>query len=205
MDRRIMAAGGLLLAESFMPGTAAASAPSFDCKTAASDAEALVCGDAGLAAIDRRLADRFNAAIDEARGLDANADATIEILRAEQHGWRKSRDDCWKASDPRGCVTDAYLRREAELVGSWFLEEPIMEMAYYCGGNYADEVVAMVFDTELPAARIEYGEVIDVATLVHTMSGSRYDGTFGRWIWIKGDEATFVWSDGDEQHCESAE
>jgi uncharacterized protein len=103
--------------------------PSFDCAKAESAAETLVCEDAGLAALDRLVADRYAAAFSVAGGLDAGAQQAVDELRAYQRGWIKGRDDCWKASDLRAsdlgaCVEAAYLRREGELVAQWLLEEP---------------------------------------------------------------------------------
>lgn len=77
-------------------------------------------------------------------------------------------------------------------------------MAYWtCGGNPANEVVTYFFDTTLPSARFERGDTIDTGSLVPTESGSKYEGSFGRYILIKGDEATYRESDpdGSEYQC----
>jgi len=37
------------------------------------------------------------------------------VLKAEQHGWIKGRNDCWKEADKRKCVEESYRRRIAEL------------------------------------------------------------------------------------------
>lgn len=183
-------------------GTAAAQeTPSFDCARAASSAEELVCSDAGLAALDRRVAERY-AAAQEAAGEGAAGDE----LRAYQRGWIKGRDECWKAADPRACVEAAYLRREAELVTQWMLEEPTGTAVWTCDGNAANEVVTTFFDTELPSLRFERGDSVDTGTLTRTASGSKYEGSFGRSIWMKGDEATYREPDpdGSELTCKLA-
>jgi membrane-bound inhibitor of C-type lysozyme len=65
-------------------------------------------------------------------------------------------------------------------------------MAFWsCDGNPANEVVTYFFDTELPSVRFERGDRVDAGSLVETASGSRYEGSFGRSIWIKGEEATY--------------
>jgi membrane-bound inhibitor of C-type lysozyme len=38
---------------------------------------------------------------------------------------------------------------------------------------------------------MEVGDTIDTATLVPTASGSKYEGSFGRSFWTKGEEATY--------------
>lgn len=177
--------------------------PSFDCAKAGTSAEEMVCADADLARLDRLVADRYAAAMAAARGLDAGADEAEAELRAYQRGWIKGRDECWKADDQRACVEASYQRREAELVATWMLEEPTNTAFWACGGNPANEVVTMFFDTDLPSLRFERGDSIDVGVLTRTASGARYDGSFGRFIWIKGNEATYrdPDPDGTEYRC----
>ena len=177
--------------------------PSFDCAKAGTSAEEMVCADADLARLDRLVADRYAAAMAAARGLDAGADEAEAELRAYQRGWIKGRDECWKADDQRACVQASYQRREAELVATWMLEEPTNTAFWTCGGNPANEVVTMFFDTDLPSLRFERGDSIDVGVLTRTASGARYDGSFGRFIWMKGNEATYrdPDPDGTEYQC----
>lgn len=175
--------------------------PSFDCLKASSSAEELVCADAKLAALDRRLAARFAAALDAARGIGSGSDAAVRTLRATQRGWIKGRDDCWKANDVRACVAGAYLTREGVLVAQWMLEEPAQVARYACNGNPANEVTAMFFDTENPSVRIEYGDSIDTGILVRSASGNRFEASFGRFLWTKGRDAIFAWQEADEMRC----
>ena len=171
--------------------------PSFDCSKAESSAEELICADPDLAALDRRVTERYAAALDAVRGLDSGAEQAEGTLRTYQRGWIKGRDECWKADDLRDCVEFSYLRREGELVAEWLLEEPTGIAFWTCDGNPANEVVTYFFDTELPSVRFERGDTIDTGSLVPTGSGSRYEGSFGRSIWIKGEEATYREPDPD--------
>ncbi|QEP30335.1 lysozyme inhibitor LprI family protein [Pukyongiella litopenaei] len=177
--------------------------PSFDCAKAQSGAEQLVCEDAGLAELDRRLAGRFTDAVGLAQGLDAGAEEAVTELKAMQRGWIKGRDECWKAADQRACVADAYLRREARLVAFWLMQEPTGTEFWACGGNPSNEVVTMFFDTELPGIRFERGDSIDTGVLSPSETGTRYEGDFGRSIWIRDDEATYREPDpdGTEYDC----
>lgn len=177
--------------------------PSFDCTKAQSSTETLICEDAELARLDRLIADRFASALKVVRGLDAGASSAEDELRSLQRGWIKGRDECWKAEDIRTCVEDAYLRREGELVARWLLEPPTSIAFWECESNPANEVVTYFFDTELPSTRFERGDSIDTGSLVRTGSGARYEGSFGRYIWIKGDEATYREPDpnGAEYTC----
>lgn len=183
---------------------AAQEGPSFDCTGAASTAEELVCADAALAMRDRAMAETFAAAMEVARGLDVGAAETEAALRTFQRGWIKGRDDCWKAGDGlRDCVEAAYLRREAELVATYMLRDLVAMTAWSCAGTPANEVVTFFFDTTLPSVRFERGDSVDVGVLTPTASGSRYDGSFGRFIWIRGDTATYrdPDPDGTEMTC----
>ena len=88
---------------------AQAKGPSFDCAKAEGEVQQLVCKDEGLAALDRKLDEVYKA---------ARAKATKEkppVLVAEQRGWVKGRDDCWKAEDLRDCVAREYGARIDEL------------------------------------------------------------------------------------------
>ncbi len=171
--------------------------PAFDCTKAKSSAEKLICEDADLAKLDRLIADRYAAALEAIKGLDTGSARAEKTLRANQRGWIKGRDDCWKAADLRECVEAAYLRREGQLVARWMLEEPKGVFFWGCGGNPANEVVTVFFDTTLPSVRFERGDTIDTGSLVRTASGSRYEGSFGRSIWIKGDRAAYREADPD--------
>lgn len=187
-----------VLVLTLLPVTALAQdGPSFDCARAEGTVETLICEDADLARLDRRLADRFAAALDTVRGLDAGADTAEGELRAMQRGWIGGRDACWTAEDLRACIEAAYLRREGELVARYMLETPTETVFWTCGGNPANEVVTVFFDTELPSLRFERGDSIDTGSLVPTGSGARYTGSFGREIWIKGDAATYRDPDPD--------
>lgn len=178
--------------------------PSFECSKAASEAEALICADAALAALDRRLAERYGAALTAIDAMDAGDAQAVKDLKATQRGWIKGRDDCWKAEDLRACVEDSYLIREAELVATWMLEEPSLVTIYACEDNPANEVAVFFFDTERPAARIEYGDGIKPAWQVPSASGSKFAMAFGGSFWAKGSEALFAWDEGAPMRCAMA-
>ena len=175
--------------------------PSFDCAKAGSSAEELICADPALAALDREMAATYRSALDAAETLDAGAADAAAALKAMQRGWIKGRDECWKSDDLGTCVRTSYLQRVSELTVEWMLMEPYTEAAWQCGGNPANEVFVMYFETELPAIRVEYGDGIAAMMQTPTASGVRYDGTFGQYFWEKGAVATFVWADRTAQDC----
>lgn len=166
-----------------------AGAPSFDCDKAQGSVEEAICADAELARLDLLVAGRYASALERIRAL--NAQGAEADLRAFQRGWLKGRDDCWTADDLRTCITDAYLRRDGELVAMWLLESPQNTATWRCGDAGSLEVVTFFFATERPSLRMEEGDRIHTASLVPTASGSKYEGNFGRSFWIKGEEATY--------------
>lgn len=91
-----------------LPGVVLAQeGPTFDCAKAEHEAETAICENAELAALDRRLAETYSAALDAAEGLDAGAEEAVAELKAYQRGWIGGRDDCWQADDIVSCITDA--------------------------------------------------------------------------------------------------
>jgi uncharacterized protein len=192
----ILAAALLVIAAS----AARAEGPSFDCAKAGTAAETLVCGDAELAALDRRVAAVYRDALEATEGMADRAEAKAG-LKAEQRGWIKGRDECWKAEDLRACVEDAYLRREGELVATWMLMAPDAIVFWTCQNNPANELVTYFYPTALPSIRIEYGDSIDAGVLTRTASGSKYAASHGRSVWIKGESAFFEWPEGTVSDC----
>lgn len=179
---------------------ALAEGPSFDCARAESSAEKLVCEDADLAALDRRLAGRFAAA--EAVVKDqADAAEAMKYLKATQRGWIKGRDECWKAEDLRDCVEQEYLEREGALVARYLLEEPFSITSWSCGGNKANELVVYVFDTQLSSLRIEHGDTIETAFQTRSGSGAKYAGSVNASFWMKGEEAVLEDAYGARTDC----
>lgn len=86
-----------------------AAQPSFDCNKASHEAELLICKDAELAALDRSLADLYNTLLKHTPASEQKR------LKVEQIGWMKGRNDCWKASDQRGCIKSEYEAQIREL------------------------------------------------------------------------------------------
>ena len=203
---RLLARARLGICVALFPAVASAQGPSFDCGKAQGEVQTLICKDAGLAALDRQLDGVYKAAMTKARdGMPAQ-------LRAEQRGWVKGRDDCWKAkggptyltdswqvSTVRDCVEGNYKIRISELQAQWQLVKSRPPVFYTCADNPANEVVATFFETDPPTARLERGDRTVIAWQITAASGSKYEGqnvTF----WTKGNETTVTWLD-EELRC----
>ncbi|PWR03761.1 hypothetical protein DKT77_04840 [Meridianimarinicoccus roseus] len=173
--------------------------PAFDCAKAESSAEKLVCEDAELAALDRRLADRFAAAVEVAEGLDVDAEEVTNTLRAMQRGWISGRDECWKEPDLRACVQTEYLQREAELVADFMLEPPSETVELTCGPR---ALTAMIFPSALRGLRVEEGDSIYIgAQLKPDTPGTFYMRSAGGLV-MEGNTIRVSDSYGETHACQ---
>ena len=175
-----LAGVGCLLALPML--AAAADGPTFDCAKAHGEVEKLICSDASLAALDRKLAEAYKAASAKATGK------MLSTLKAEQRGWVKGRDDCWKTSGEtpawitatwtvssvKDCVAAQYEIRTSELQAVWRLVQP-KTVSYACQNNPANEVVANFFATEPPTIRLERGDRT-VTLWQIPAGGGKYEG-----------------------------
>lgn len=149
------------------PLATADSGPSFDCSTA-QGVEQHVCASTELSALDRRLASVYK------QNLAATDAATQKRLRAEQRGWIKGRDECWKAGNQPQCLTLSYQTRLVELQiqsGSVTAPTPV---EYVCGDNSKPFTAAFYNDLEPKAAVLTYGEDQSIAVIQPSGSGAHY-------------------------------
>jgi uncharacterized protein len=184
---------GALLAVLGLVGPALAQGPSYTCDKVAPDSiEALVCGDEALSALDRRLADVYAAAT--AKAVNEHP----PVLKAEQRGWLKGRDDCWKSDNTAACVRDEYRRRIAELQARYGLVPGIGPVRYACDGNPANEIVATFFPTDPPTVIAERGDSVSLMYRQPSGRGTKYQGR-NETLWEHQDEAMVTWGYGAAQ------
>jgi uncharacterized protein len=193
---RFLIAMGTLLAAGCGAGE---TGPSFDCgDVEAGSIEALVCDDPTLSALDRQLDEVYAAAA---------AKATNEhppVLKAEQRGWIKGRNECWKSTDKPACVTEEYRRRIAELQARYRLLPATGPVAFTCDGNPANEVVVTFFETDPPTLIAERGDSVSLMYRQPSASGTKYQGR-NESFWEHQGEAKIVWGyDADEMQCREA-
>ncbi|MDS4022533.1 MAG: MliC family protein [Candidatus Competibacter sp.] len=182
------------------PGRALKGAgPSFACdKVEAGSIEAMICGNAELSALDRKLSGVYAA---------ASRKATNEHpprLKAEQNGWIKGRNECWKSRDRNGCVRDEYQRRIAELQARYRLVPGKGPVRFLCDGSSVNEVVATFFQTDPPTLIAERGDSVSLMYLQPNGSGAKYQGR-NETFWEHHGEASITWGHGaPEMHCKQA-
>jgi uncharacterized protein len=199
IDRRELLASTclmLILGCVTIGGPAMAQGPSFDCtKVAAGSIGELVCKDEALSALDRKLAEVYAAASAKA------TDQQPPVLKAEQRGWVKGRDECWKSGDKRACVQQAYQLRIAELQAKYRLVPSKGPFTYSCDGDPRNEVGATFFQTDPPTLIAERGDGVSLMYLQQSGSGAKYQGR-NETFWEHHGEATVTWGYGaPEMRC----
>lgn len=160
----------------------AADGPTFDCAKAQGQVEQVICADAGLAARDRALAAAYKAATAKAQGKPATT------LRAEQRGWVKGRNECWKADGNetwitatwtvktvKDCIDAQYRVRTAELQAVWRLLPPTTTRQA-CNGSPANEVVVNAFASDPATIRLERGDRTATLWQVGVPAEGRFEG-----------------------------
>ena len=168
--------------------------PSYPCEgIEPGSVEDLVCEDLVLLALDRRLAEVYAAAMEKAAG-EARA-----LLRTEQHGWIKGRDDCWKSESLRLCVEEEYRSRIAELQARFELVRAGDPVLFDCGEG--EPIVVRHFSTEPPTLIATRGDESSLMFRVPSASGARYRGG-NESLWENQGEAIVVWGfDAPERKC----
>lgn len=176
--------------------SALAAGPSFDCtKVAAGSVEAMICEDRELTELDRTLATVYGQAAQKA------VNEHPPVLKAEQRGWIKGRNDCWKSDDRRRCVADSYVQRIAELQARYRLVPHIGPVTYHCDDHPKSEVIATFFQTNPPTLIAERGDGVSLMVQQPSASGARYQGR-NESLWEHHGEARITWGYGaPEMRC----
>ena len=173
--------------------------PSYACdKVKAGSIEAMICEDTELSALDRKLSGVYAAASKKA------INEHPPLLKAEQRGWIKGRNGCWKSDDKRGCVRDEYQLRIAELQARYRLVPGNGPVRFMCEDNPANEVFATFFQTDPPTMIAEHGDSVSLMYLQPSGSGAKYQGR-NETFWEHHGEALITWGySASEMRCKKA-
>ena len=172
-----------------------AAEPAFDCTKADGTIEELICQDEKLAELDRKLAEVFTAAARKATNEHP------PVLKAEQRGWIKGRNACWKSDDPRACTETEYRHRIAELQARYRLVPEKGPFWFACDGDPRNELVVTFFETDPPTLIAERGDGVSFMIQQPSGSGTKYQGR-NETFWEHQGEATIVWGyDAPEMRC----
>ena len=197
----LLAASALAQQDSLPPGIAdvapkqaraapatAKGQPSFDCTNATAPVEKLICGDAGLAALDRTLNDAYT----KAMAQWPEAEKTAQ--RAAQRSWIAARNGCAKASEPKPCVETSYRQRiVAVQITSGALMAPT-PVGLVCKGHENEPfTVAYYNQTDSRAAVVTLGNKQTIAFAAPSASGARYTNSEIE-LWEHQGEVSVKWS-----------
>ncbi len=161
------------------------SGPGFDCKQVpANSAEALICQNPRLSQLDQQLQQVFT----KAAALAANEHPPL--LKAEQRGWIKGRNECWKDANEVACMQDAYQRRIAELQARYRLVSMRGPLRYQCGAAPADDLILSYFATEPATLIAERGDSVSLMFL--QPNGTDYLGR-NETLWPQQDSVRLQW------------
>jgi uncharacterized protein len=182
------------LLSSLQTTTPGSPTPSFDCATASTGVERLICRDASLAGRDRALADAY------AKALRVWPDSLRAEQRAAHDEWLTGRNECTKTSNVKGCVEWNYQRRLIEVqVLSGQLAAPT-PVNYGCKGHDSERVTASFYkQTDPPSVVISVGDRQAIALAAPLASGTRYIGRDVEFREHQG-EVTLTWS-GSKTVC----
>jgi uncharacterized protein len=171
-------------------GSVMAAGPSYDCgKVEANSIEEMICRDNDLSALDRKLSVIYSAAAKKATNEHP------PVLKAEQRGWIKGRNECWKSDDKRACVQDEYQRRIAALQATYRLVQGNGPVRFICDEKPANEVIVTFFQTDPPTLIAEHGDSVSLMYLQPSGSGTKYQGR-NETYWEHQGEASITWGYG---------
>ncbi|MCG9698207.1 MliC family protein [Shewanella sp. Isolate11] len=169
---------------------------SYDCsQPGLSSAETLICSDPQLVKLDNQMAKVYAQATEKAQNEHPSS------LAAMQRGWIKGRNECWKSTEPKQCISDSYTQRITELQAKYRLVNHSEPVYFGCDGNPANEVVVTYFSTEPASLIAEYGDSSSLMTLQPSASGTRYQGR-NESFWEHQGEASITWGyNAPEMKC----
>ncbi|MFP6798662.1 MAG: MliC family protein [Pseudomonas sp.] len=178
--------------------TLQAAEPSFSCtKVASGSIEELICQTPALAEFDQKMASVYQQASAKA------ANQHPPVLKAEQRGWIKGRNDCWKAADREPCVAESYRLRIAELQARYALLKAVGPVHFQCDGLPAKEVIVTYYPSEPATLLAEFADSVSLMYQQPAARGRKYQGR-NESFWEHQGEAAVLWGYGSpEMKCQA--
>ncbi|RDV26792.1 DUF1311 domain-containing protein [Alteromonas aestuariivivens] len=164
-----------------------AAGPSFDCTSVRPGSmEERVCQQPSLAKLDLKMDTVYQQAV------KLSDEHMLPNLRAQQRGWIKGRDDCWKSAEPDNCIALSYQQRISELQAWYRLVNHSDPVDYQCGESPANVITVSFFQSLMPALVAERGDQAELMYLQASASGTKYSGR-NHEFWEHSGEARVVW------------
>ncbi|MFT4099505.1 MAG: MliC family protein [Burkholderiaceae bacterium] len=145
--------------------------PSFDCRKARMPVEKLICGDADLAALDRRMAALYREIESPTSPLDQRR---RRAERVAQRAWLVQRNGCVSRAYTADCVARLYQQRIVGLRIAAAQLTPTTVATYRCPGLDGIPVTGAYYASDPPAVRFTVGTRQALAFAEPTASGTRY-------------------------------
>lgn len=189
----------LVMSLFYLSEAAFSASPSFDCsKVEENSIEETICNDEQLSRLDLELAEVYKEAEKEA------VNEKPPVLKAEQRGWIKGRNDCWKAENVKDCIKTNYQLRIAELQAKYRLIYNSGPLFYTCDNNPANELVITLFGTDPRTLIAEYGDQTSLMYKQPNGPSMTYKGQ-NQTVWIKGHKVIEVqWGfDAETMKCKA--
>lgn len=141
-------------------GLAVTPLPALDCQHSDLGAiETMICQDTELGQLERKMTALYQQLLPQA------ALQQPFLFNAEQRGWQKGRNDCWKDTAPKTCVLAQYQRRTAELQAMYRLVDTLGPVTWRCvqqsatgPGRPDGEVLVTFFKTTPETLLAERGD-----------------------------------------------
>ncbi|WP_416305840.1 MliC family protein [Neptunicella sp. SCSIO 80796] len=161
--------------------------PSFDCSSdELSSIEKMVCQDKILAEFDQQLANIYQQAKGKVKGQ------MLELLTAEQRGWIKGRDECWKAEKKTECVSDMYHMRTAELQARFKLVDSNGPVTFECEVPNNNELSVTFYHSDPATIIASWQNSMSLMYIEPAASGAKYQGR-NTLFWEHQGEAKLKW------------
>ena len=166
----------------------------------------LICQSPPLKMLNDQLNAVFEQALTQAKSETDVVSPQEEALKAAQHHWIAQRNDCWRSTQGReNCIKNLYEQRITELQADWNIVSPVAANHFKCEDNSVFLIIEY-HSTLLPSALMEFDDQRRVFIITPTASGVRYNGKEDSYVWLKGNEALFVWDTSKPlQHCQMIE
>jgi len=163
--------------------------PSFDCRKARMPVEKLICGDDGLAALDRWMASLYHEIESPTSPLD---DRQRRAERVAQRAWLVQRNGCVSKAYTADCVARLTQQRIVALRIAAAQLTPTAVATYRCPGLEGVAVNGAYYASDPPAVRLTVGPRQVLAFAERSASGARNTAD-GVEIWEHQREARLRW------------
>lgn len=185
----------------FVTSPASAQAiPSFDCAKSRSAVEKLICGNAGLAMLDRETARLFDL---------AKAGGGSELL-ASQRAWLDRRNDCASSTDRQRCVAESFVQRISQLRERYPAARKADGASISIGPfnaaceNFGEPVTVTFVNSNPAYAFVGWPSNFVVLKQAMSGSGALYEAQYPKGqsrLWNKGNGAAIAFPGGKDMSC----